>query len=96
MKLDRLGRHEVGGEHEIALVLAVLVVDEDHIRPARTVVDGAPDGVACARRIRRRSTLASTDMGTLPAGQALAPAFPLGHFLDAVEARRDEALDVLR
>ena len=30
-EVDRLGRDEVGGEHEVALVLAVLLVDEhDH------------------------------------------------------------------
>ena len=28
-EVDRLGRHEVGGEDEVALVLAVLGVDED-------------------------------------------------------------------
>ena len=29
-EVDRLGRGELGGEAEVALVLAVLVVDEDH------------------------------------------------------------------
>ena len=30
-EVDRLGRDEIGGEHEVALVLAVLLVDEhDH------------------------------------------------------------------
>ena len=29
-EVDVLGRDELGGEHEIALVLAILVVDEDH------------------------------------------------------------------
>jgi hypothetical protein len=29
-EVDRLGRDLVGGQHQIALVLAILVVDHDH------------------------------------------------------------------
>ena len=36
-EVDLLGRDEVGGEHEVALVLAVFLVDEDH-HPARLEV----------------------------------------------------------
>jgi hypothetical protein len=38
-EIDRLGRHEVGGEDEIAFVLAVLRVDEDDHPPVADFVD---------------------------------------------------------
>ena len=42
-EVDGLGRDELGGEHEVALVLAILVVDEDH-HPARAdLLQGARD-----------------------------------------------------
>src|SRR5260221_589332 len=46
-KIDRLGRHEVSGEHEVALVLAVFRVGEHDHAAAANVVDevlGRADG----------------------------------------------------
>ncbi len=38
-EVDRLGRGHLGGDHEVALVLAVLVVDEDEHAAVAGVVD---------------------------------------------------------
>jgi hypothetical protein len=42
-EVDRLGRHLLGGEHEVALVLAILVVDEDDHAAGADVGEGALD-----------------------------------------------------
>ena len=43
-EVDGLGRHLLGGDAEIALVLAILVVDEDHDAAGADVLDRRPDG----------------------------------------------------
>ena len=43
-EVDRLGRHLLGREHEVALVLAVLVVHDDDELARAEVLDGALDG----------------------------------------------------
>ncbi len=42
-EVDRLGRDEVGGKHEVALVLAVLLVDEDDHAAGLEVGDDVGD-----------------------------------------------------
>ena len=44
-EVDGLGRHELGGDGEVALVLAVLVVDHDHELAARmsSIASGIPE-----------------------------------------------------
>ncbi len=63
-EVDRLGRDELRGDREVALVLAILVVDDDH-EPARAdlldrLLDGREDGVGCLgahpRIVPRRAT----------------------------------------
>jgi hypothetical protein len=49
MKLIASGRHEIGGEHEIALVLAILGVGEDDHAPEAQVVDQLTGGVGHLR-----------------------------------------------
>src|SRR4029079_13501097 len=46
-EVDRLGRHEVGGEHEVALVLEIFGIGEPHHAAAADLVDdllGGCDG----------------------------------------------------
>ena len=40
-EVDGLGRHELGGHRQVALVLAILVVDEDDHLAGADVGDGA-------------------------------------------------------
>jgi len=40
-EVDRVGGHLLGGEHQVALVLTILVVDEDHHLAMPDVVDGS-------------------------------------------------------
>ncbi len=42
-EVDVLGRDELGGEHEIAFVLAIFVVDEDHHLAGADLVEGTRD-----------------------------------------------------
>src|SRR5262249_27399015 len=42
-EVDVLGRDELGREHEVALVLAILVVDQDHHLAGADLVEGAGD-----------------------------------------------------
>ena len=42
-EIDRLRRDEVGGEHEIALVLAIFLVDEDDHPPGLDFGDDVDD-----------------------------------------------------
>ena len=42
-EVDRLGRDQIGGHRQVALVLAILVVDEDHHPAGADRVDGARD-----------------------------------------------------
>ena len=48
-EVDRLGRRELGGDDEIALVLAIGIVDDDHELALPHVVESLLD-----RRERRR------------------------------------------
>ena len=43
-EVDRLGRRELGGDREVALVLAILVVDDDHEAAGADVLDRLLDG----------------------------------------------------
>ena len=55
-EVDRLGRHQVGGHHQVALVLAILVVDEDQHAAGADRLDRARDRrVAFGRRFSGQS-----------------------------------------
>ena len=43
-EVDGLGRHELGRDRQVALVLAILVVDDDHEPPGADVLDRLLDG----------------------------------------------------
>ena len=52
-EVDRLGRHQIGGHRQVALVLAILVVDQDHHAAGADRLDRARDRrVALGRRWR--------------------------------------------
>ena len=55
-EVDVLGRDELGGEHEVALVLAIFVVDEDHHLAGADVFQRALDAFdrgSCGPRLRQ-------------------------------------------
>ena len=83
-EVDRLGRDQIGGHHQVALVLAILVVDEDH-HPAGADLTRSrarpPRGVRPDQRTRPYLRSASRGAGVARARCA--------------ELRRHQPIDVL-
>ncbi len=66
---DDLGGDLLGGDDEVALVLAVLVVDDDHRPAGRDVADGLLDGVEPEGLLEEGVEVGDGQMG----GHAVAP-----------------------
>ncbi len=86
-EVDRVGRRELGGDREIALVLAILVVDDDHESAVANLLDRLLDGgerprVRLRGRAHRRivapptgrAAVPRTSPGRPPRGSRAAPA----------------------
>ena len=81
-EVDRLGRDELRGDREVALVLAILVVDDDDEAARADLLDRLLDGREDGVRVRRCSPAHRTLAGVRPAAVTRGVA--------------EQALDVLR